>query len=48
MMIWSYINYITGPKMGVEWIYSYDGESVRGALGTIGRPKPGVRKEKTN
>jgi 2-polyprenyl-6-methoxyphenol hydroxylase-like FAD-dependent oxidoreductase len=48
-MIWAYINYITGPKMGVEWIYGYDGESVRGALGTIGRPKPGVtKKEKRN
>lgn len=44
MKISVYLTYVTGPKMGVDWIYGYDGSEVRAALGTIGRPRVGDEK----
>lgn len=46
--IWGYLTFVTGPRMDVEFIYAYNGESVRAALGTIGRTRawPGLTGEK--
>jgi hypothetical protein len=37
-IIWGYIK-LVGPKMGSEWIYTYNGECIRGELADLGRSK---------